>query len=89
MTVDYVLVLSKEALMTTIYILAPILGSGLIVGLLVGIFQAITQIHELTLVFVPKIAVVGFVILVLIPWFLDVLLSYTQNLYYQIPMMVQ
>lgn len=89
MTVDYVLVLSKEALMTTIYILAPILGSGLIVGLLVGIFQAITQIHELTLVFVPKIAIVGFVILVLIPWFLDVLLSYTQNLYYQIPMMVQ
>ena len=89
MTIDYVLVLSKESLMTAIYILAPILGSGLIVGLLVGIFQAITQVHEMTLVFVPKIAVVGFVILVLIPWFLDVLLSYTQNLYYQIPMMVQ
>ncbi len=89
MTVDYVLELSKHALITVIYILAPILGSGLVVGLAIGIFQAITSIQEMTLVFVPKIAVVGFVILLLVPWFLDVLLTYTQELYAQIPLMVQ
>jgi flagellar biosynthetic protein FliQ len=89
MTIDYVLVISKETLMTAIYILAPILGSGLVVGLAVGIFQAVTQIHEMTLVFVPKIAVVGFVILLLIPWFLDLLLNFTQGLYNQIPLMVR
>lgn len=89
MTVDYVLELSKHSLITVIYILAPILGSGLLVGLAIGIFQAITSIQEMTLVFIPKIAVVGFVILLLIPWFLDILLNYTQELYAQIPLMVQ
>ncbi len=89
MTVDYVLELSKHSLITVIYILTPILGSGLLVGLAIGIFQAITSIQEMTLVFIPKIAVVGFVILLLIPWFLDILLNYTQELYAQIPLMVQ
>ena len=89
MSVDYVVFIGKETLMTAIYILAPILGSGLLVGLTVGIFQAVTQIHEMTLAFIPKIAVVGFVILFLIPWFLDVLLNFTQNLFNQIPQMVR
>lgn len=89
MTVEYVLTLSQDALLTVIYILAPILGTGLIVGLAIGIFQAVTSINEMTLVFVPKIAAVGFVILLLIPWFLDVLLNYTQELFNQIPLMVK
>ncbi len=89
MTVDYVLYLSKESLVTVIYILAPILGSGLAVGLAIGVFQTVTSIQEMTLSFIPKIAIVGFVILMLSPWFLDVLLTYTRNLYAQIPLMVQ
>ncbi len=89
MNVDYVLYLSKETLVTAIYVLAPLLGGGLIVGLAVGIFQAVTQIHEMTLTFIPKMAVVGLILLFMIPWFLDLLLSFTRNLYSQIPMMVQ
>jgi len=50
----------------------------------VAIFQAITQIHEMTLTFIPKMAIVAFVILLLMPWFLDVLLSYTHEIFNQI-----
>lgn len=88
MTSEYVLFLSKETLSTAILILAPLLGAGLIVGLAVGIFQAVTQIHEMTLTFIPKMAVVGFLLLMLTPWFLDILVSFTRELYAQIPLMV-
>ena len=81
--------IGRETLMTAIYILIPILGSGLLVGLAVGIFQAVTQIHEMTLTFIPKMAVVGLVILLLLPWFLDIILTFTQELFNQIPMMVK
>ena len=84
MSVDYVLFISRETLKTTVYILAPILGTGLIVGLLVGIFQAVTSIQELTLTFIPKIAAVGLVLLLLTPWFLDVLISFTMEIFNQI-----
>lgn len=89
MTSEYVLYLSKETLSTAILILSPLLGSGLIVGLAVGIFQAVTQIHEMTLTFIPKMAVVGITLMLLVPWFLDILLSFTRELYAQIPLMVQ
>lgn len=89
MNVDYVLYLSKETLTTAIMILTPLLGGGLIVGLSVGIFQAVTQISEMTLTFIPKMAVVGLILLLLVPWFLDILLSFTRDLYSQIPMMVR
>jgi flagellar biosynthetic protein FliQ len=88
MTSEYVLFLSKETLSTAILILAPLLGAGLIVGLAVGIFQAVTQIHEMTLTFIPKMAVVGFLLLMLTPWFLDILVAFTRELYAQIPLMV-
>ncbi|NOZ74617.1 MAG: flagellar biosynthesis protein FliQ [FCB group bacterium] len=84
MSVDYVIFLTKESLTTVIYLLAPILGTGLAVGLIVGIFQAVTQIQELTLSFIPKMAIVGFVILALTPWFLDILMNYTQEMFSQI-----
>ena len=58
MTTDFVVYIGREALMTSFYILLPILGTGLIVGLLIGIFQATTQINEMTLTFVPKIILV-------------------------------
>ncbi len=89
MTTDYVLYLSKETLVTAMQILLPILGGGLVVGLAVGIFQAVTQINEMTLTFIPKMAVVGFIILLLMPWFIDVMVSFTQEIFSQIPLMVQ
>ncbi len=87
MTPDYVLFLSRKTLMTAIYILSPILGSGLLVGLVVSIFQAITQIHEMTLTFIPKMAIVALIVLLMMPWFLDILLTYTREIFAQIPMM--
>ncbi len=87
MSVDYVIFLTKQSLTTVIYLLAPILGAGLVVGLIVGIFQAVTQIQEMTLSFIPKMAVVGFVILLLTPWFLDILINYTQEIFSQISLM--
>ena len=88
MTSEYVLYLSRETLSTAILILSPLLGAGLLVGLTVGVFQAVTQINEMTLTFIPKMAAVGMVLMLLIPWFLDILLSFTRELYAQIPLMV-
>jgi len=86
-TPDYVLFLSRKTVWTAIYILAPVLGSGLLVGLLVAIFQAITQIHEMTLTLIPKMAIVALVILLLMPWFLDVVLSFTVEIFNQIALL--
>ena len=80
MSTDYVLYLSQETLMTAIYILTPILGSALMVGLAVGIFQAITSIQEMTLSFIPKIAIVGMVILMFMSKFLDIILVLKRSL---------
>ena len=59
MTTDFVVFISHRTLLTVLYILLPILGSALLVGVLVGLFQAVTSIQEITLTFIPKIAVVG------------------------------
>ncbi|MFH1851031.1 MAG: flagellar biosynthesis protein FliQ [Candidatus Neomarinimicrobiota bacterium] len=87
MSTDYVIYLSQETLYTAISILAPILGSALLVGLAVGIFQAITSIQEMTLTFIPKIAVVGLVILLLMPRFIDNILSFMVEIFNQIATM--
>lgn len=84
MNTEFVMYISRETLMTVVYILAPILGAGLFVGLAVGIFQAVTTIQEMTLTFIPKMAVVGLVLLLLTPWFLDVLLQFTYEIFNQI-----
>ena len=70
--------------MTAIYILTPILGSALMVGLAVGIFQAITSIQEMTLSFIPKIAIVGMVILMFMSKFLDIILAFMIEIFNQI-----
>ena len=57
MTADFVVYISRETLITVLYIAAPLLGTTLLVGLAVGIFQAVTSIHEMTLTFIPKMAI--------------------------------
>ncbi|SVB33285.1 uncharacterized protein METZ01_LOCUS186139 [marine metagenome] len=69
------------------YIATPLLGTTLLVGLAVGIFQAVTSIQEMTLTFIPKMAVVAIMLIILTPWFLDVLIRFTQEIIYQIPFM--
>ncbi|NPV25936.1 MAG: flagellar biosynthesis protein FliQ [Firmicutes bacterium] len=80
MSQDLVMYLAKEALYATLLLSAPILGGSLLVGLLVSIFQATTQIQEQTLAFVPKIIAVMVVIAIFGPWMMGVLNTFTQNL---------
>ena len=76
--------MAKEALGTVLLVGGPILGASLLVGLIVSIFQAMTQIQEQTLSFIPKVIVVAVILLLLGPWMLSVLTAYTSNLLTQI-----
>lgn len=79
-----VLYMAKEAVGAVLLVGGPILGVSLLVGLLVSIFQAMTQIQEQTLTFIPKVVAVVAVLLVLGPWMLSVLTAYTSNLLKQL-----
>jgi flagellar biosynthetic protein FliQ len=89
MTTDFVVQMGYQALYTVILVAAPLLLAGLIVGLAIGIFQAVTQIHEMTLTFVPKILAVVFALIVFMPWMLRTLLGFTARLYSMLPTVVQ
>ncbi|MFC5532468.1 flagellar biosynthesis protein FliQ [Cohnella yongneupensis] len=80
MSTEFVIGLAGQALYTVLKISAPMLMIGLIVGLLVSIFQATTQIQEQTLAFVPKIVAVFVAILVFGPWMLNTMIDFTSNL---------
>lgn len=79
-----VLYMAKEAVGAVVLVGGPILGVSLLVGLLVSIFQAMTQIQEQTLTFIPKVVAVVVVLMVLGPWMLSVLTAYTSNLLTQL-----
>lgn len=64
---------------------APVLIFGLVAGLIVSIFQAATQINEMTLVFIPKMLAVGLAILIFFPWMLKIIIGFAQGLFMNIP----
>lgn len=80
MSSEMVLALAEKAVFTTLIVCGPVLLLALIVGLIVSIFQATTQIQEQTLAFVPKIIAVLVGLIVFGPWMLSVMLSYTHEL---------
>ena len=84
MNQNMVLYMAKEAVGAVLLVGGPILGVSLLVGLLVSIFQAMTQIQEQTLSFIPKVVAVVAVLLLLGPWMLSVLTAYTSNLLTQL-----
>jgi flagellar biosynthesis protein FliQ len=88
MTQDTVVSVAVSAMELALKVGAPIMLVGLVIGLAVSVFQAVTQIQEQTLSFIPKI--VGMAVLVVIagPWMLSQLITWTQNLYAGIPSMV-
>jgi flagellar biosynthetic protein FliQ len=88
-TEDVVLNLGTEALKTAALIGAPILLTTLVVGMAVSIFQAVTQINEATLTFIPKMIVVGIVIVLAGPWMVDLMTSYTTNLFENVATLVR
>jgi flagellar biosynthetic protein FliQ len=87
MTRDSVVSLTVDAMELAMKIGLPLLLAGLLVGLIISIFQAVTQIQEQTLTFIPKILVTGAVVIVGGPWMLDQLILYTHDLYSSIPSM--
>jgi flagellar biosynthesis protein FliQ len=88
MNQDVAIQLGVDALIVTLKVSAPFLLSGLLVGLLVSVFQAATQIQEQTLSFIPKIAGLAVVLVVGGPWMLGELLNWTEGLYASIPKLV-
>ena len=88
MNEDMVLQIGTEALYLIVALAAPLLLSALLVGLLVGIFQAATQIQEQTLSFIPKLMALVAALVVMGPWLLKSWLSYTQALFLQIPSLI-
>lgn len=89
MTDATVLDVTQKALILAITISAPILGAGLVVGLMVSVFQAATQIHEMSLTFIPKILAVAVAVAILGPWMLRQMLTFTSGLLESIPSLVK
>ncbi len=89
MTPDLVLGIAKNAIEITLLLSLPILGVGLVVGLLISIFQAATQIQEMTLTFVPKILAMLLSLLLLMPWMMSKMTEYTEQLISNIPQYVK
>lgn len=88
MTPDLILGIGRDALWVTMLVSAPLLLAALVVGLLVGFFQAATQINEMTLTFVPKMLALAAVMALAGPWMLRQLTDYTIALIQQIPMWI-
>ncbi len=80
MTQQFVIHLAREAIYYTMLIASPMLGLALIVGLMIGIFQAVTSINEMTLTFIPKIVVVFAALVLFAPWMMQILLTFTIGL---------
>jgi flagellar biosynthetic protein FliQ len=89
MSQDTVINLATEAMTLALKVAGPMLLAGLVIGLLVSIFQAVTSIQEQSLSFIPKVAGVAALIVLLGPWMLGQLVSYAQNLYLSIPQLIR
>ncbi len=88
MTPEYIISLSQETMLLVLYVSGPVLLVTLVVGLLVSIFQAVTQIHEMTLTFIPKILAVGALMLLLLPWMMQRMVEFTVQLISSIPSVI-
>jgi len=85
---DVVITLVSGALTLALKVALPLLGVGLVIGLAVSVFQAVTQIQEQTLSFIPKVLALAGVLVVGGPWMLGQVLTYTQDLWLSIPQLV-
>jgi len=78
-----------EAIKTAILLAAPMLLAGLLVGLAVSIFQSVTSINEMTMTFIPKMLAVACALLFFLPWMVQTMLSFTQNLFTNIDLYIR
>ena len=89
MTPEFITAFFMEAIKTAILLASPMLMVGLFTGVLVSMFQAATQINEMTLVFVPKMLGVALALLVFFPWMLKLIVGFTTNLFVNLPLYVR
>ena len=89
MNQDFVVTLFREFLKMSLVLMAPALIVTIVIGLVVSIFQAATQIHEMTLVIVPKLLGIALCLMILAPWMLNLIVAYTTNLFSNIPVYVR
>ena len=80
--------IGRQALTVVILVAGPLLIAGLTVGLLVGVFQAVTQIHEMTLTFIPKILAIIGMLFFMLPWMILKLVNFVVNLFNSIPTLI-
>ncbi len=85
MSGDLVVQMAQQALVIVLIVAAPMLGLGLIVGLMVSVFQATTSIQEQTLAFIPKIVAVFVAILIFGPWMLRIMVEFVTNIFVNLP----
>lgn len=85
MTPEMVVAIGREAVMTVLMLAGPMLFFALVVGLVISIFQAITQINEMTLTFVPKILSIIAALMIFLPWMINVVTDFTRHMFELIP----
>jgi flagellar biosynthesis protein FliQ len=85
---ETVMTIGQRALELTALISAPLLLSALAVGLVIGMFQAATQIQEMTLSFIPKLIAMGVALAIAGPWILQTLISFTRRLFLSVPSLI-
>ncbi|MHB8224343.1 flagellar biosynthesis protein FliQ [Acidithiobacillus sp.] len=88
MTPESIVTVGQQAVWTTLLLSAPLLGIALVVGLLVSVFQAATQLNEMTLSFVPKILAMALVLVIAGPWMLHLIMDFTIQLFHDIPHLI-
>ncbi|MBD3221094.1 flagellar biosynthesis protein FliQ [bacterium] len=84
MTPDVVIEIGQSALRTTLFVAGPMLVAGMVVGLVISIVQAATQVNEMTMSFVPKIVAVFVVLVLSLPWTISQLTAFTRNMFERI-----
>lgn len=85
MTTAFVVGIMAEAIKVTLFMAAPVLIVALVVGVAISLFQAVTQVQEMTLAYVPKIVAVLVALVAALPWMINLLLNFTSNLFSNIP----
>lgn len=89
MTPELTVTLMKQTLYTVLMVAGPLLAAGLIIGVLVSIFQTVTQIREMSLTFVPKIVGVLVVLAIFAPWMASTLIDFTMTIFRHVPQLVK
>ena len=89
MNEDIVLSIGKDALWTTVMLASPLLIAALVVGIIISIIQAVTQINEATLTFIPKMLAIVVTLVILAPWMTQIITAYTTELFTSFPTIIR